>query len=243
MRLLLLFPLMLVTGPQFVMHDTVSKVSLMIKTGSICLPPFDRTHGEAKVDKIRVLVVLALALLISEPHHLSHAQPTDSAMTKQPASARRHVSRSSCACSHGADWQSDAANANYGIVLDMPIDENAVPLPLHGDGTSQPLLWRWRRTHWRRPGRIPRIATVARDLIDVLVSQESYIKKSKSFQPATSYPLRQSQRPQISQTPTGLLLARAETWLAWMGQHELSALSQDLQALLGRVLRAGTKKS
>ena len=33
MRLLLLFPLMLVTGPQFVMHDTVSKVSLMIKTG------------------------------------------------------------------------------------------------------------------------------------------------------------------------------------------------------------------
>jgi hypothetical protein len=33
MRLLLLFPLMLVTGPQLVMHDTVSKISLMIKTG------------------------------------------------------------------------------------------------------------------------------------------------------------------------------------------------------------------
>ena len=115
--------------------------------------------------------------------------------------------------------QSDAANANYGIVLDMPIDENTVTLALHGDGTVS--------LYYSNGGGLigvgqanPEIATVARDLIDVLVSQESYFK-----------------------TPTGILLARANMARLDSGKHELSALWQDLQALLGRVLRAGNKKS
>ncbi len=194
------------------------------------------------MNKIRVLVVLALALLISEPHHLSHAQPTDSAMTKQPASARDMYLGLRALALTGR-IQSDAANANYGIVLDMPIDENTVTLALHGDGTVS--------LYYSNGGGLigvgqanPEIATVARDLIDVLVSQESYIKKSKSFQPATSYPLpAESEASIYFKTPTGILLARANMARLDSGKHELSALWQDLQALLGRVLRAGNKKS
>lgn len=190
----------------------------------------------------RMLVLLAYVLLTFGSGQLSHAQPTDNAMTKQPASARdMYLSLRELALT--GRIQDDVVNANYGVVLDMPIDENTATFVLHGDGTVS--------LYYSNGGGIigigqssPEISKSARDLIDVLASQESYIRRSKSFHQTTSYPLPgQSEAFIYFKTPTDVLLARVSIAQLDSGKHELSTLWHDLQKLLGRVVRAQSEKS
>lgn len=190
---------------------------------------------------IRIIAALACAVLIPTFDPIAQAQPTDGAMTNKPASERdMYLRLRELALTVRTEF--DAAS-NYGVLLEMPIDDEVATFALYGDGTVS--------LYYSNGGGVigvgqanPDIAQSARDLIAILASQEDYIRKSKSFAAVTSYPLPQKSQACIYfKTPSGVLLAQPRIASLESGKHELSALWDDLQALLGRVFQASQDKA